>query len=94
MKIVNMSILKKILLSIIPVLLFSYVFLNFFFNWDVSMDVYNKIWVMAAMLVLFYYIIMYQLIWSDDKSKSEKKLHLVLVLLFAPYGLYYIWFVR
>lgn len=58
------------------------------------MDVYNKIWVMAAMLVLFYYIIMYQLIWSDDKSKSEKKLHLVLVLLFAPYGLYYIWFVR
>jgi len=94
MKIVNMSILKKIILSIIPVLLFSYVFLNFFFNWDVSMDVYNKIWVMAAMLVLFYYIIMYQLIWSDDKSKSEKKLHLVLVLLFAPYGLYYIWFVR
>ena len=89
-----MSIFKKIALSIIPVTLFSYVLLNFFFYWDVSIEVYNTLWAVAASLVLLYYILMYQFIWSDDKPKSEKKLHLVLVLLFAPYGLYYIWFVR
>lgn len=75
-------------------MLFSYVFLNFFFYWDVSMEVYNKIWVMAAILVLFYYITMYWLIWSEAKPKSEKKLQLILVLFIAPYGLYYIWFVH
>lgn len=88
-----MSILKKIVLSIIPVVLFGYVFLNFFFYWDVSIQVYNTIWFVAATLVLLYYILMYRYIWSGDKSSSEKKTHLILVILFVPYGLYYIWFI-
>ncbi len=88
-----MSILKKIVFSIIPIVLFGYVFLNLFFYWDVSMQVYNTIWVIATVLVLLYYILMYSLIWSEVKPKSEKRMHLILVILFAPYGLYYIWFI-
>lgn len=89
-----MSILKKIALSIIPITLISYVFLNFFFYWDVSMRVYNTIWVVAAILVMVYYFTMYQLIWSEDIPRSKKNIHLILVLFIAPYGLYYIWFVH
>jgi hypothetical protein len=92
-KIINMSILKKIVLSVIPITLISYVFLNFFFYWDISMQVYNTIWVIAAVLVLLYYFIMYRLIWSEDIPRSEKNTHLILVVFIAPYGLYYIWFV-
>ena len=88
-----MSILKKIVLSIIPVTLLGYVFFNFFFYWDVSMQVYNTIWFVVATLVLLYCISMYKYIWSENKSISEKKTHLILVILFAPYGLYYIWFI-
>ena len=88
-----MSILKKIVLSVIPITLISYVFLNFFFYWDISMQVYNTIWVIAAVLVLLYYFIMYRLIWSEDIPRSEKNTHLILVVFIAPYGLYYIWFV-
>jgi hypothetical protein len=88
-----MSLLKKIAFSIIPVALFGYVFLNFFFYWEVSIQVYNTIWLLATTLVLFYYILMYRLIWSMEKPKSEKRMHLILVIVFAPYGLYYIWFI-
>lgn len=90
---ITMSILKKIALSIIPVVLLGYVFLNFLFYWNVSMQVYNTIWFVGLTLVLLYYILMYRHIWSGHKSSSEKKMHLILVILFAPYGLYYIWFI-
>lgn len=82
---------QKILLSIIPAFLSITAVINFLIDFNIDLELYNFLWSIMLILVIVFYIILLKVIWSEKKTREFKIKTTLLVLVFAPFSLFYIW---
>jgi len=86
-----MKFVKKVIFSIVPVLILLFVVSDFFVTDLIDFELYEKIWWVMLVLTLLFYIFLLKSIWSRNLIRDKKVTHTVLCLFFIPYSLYYIW---
>ena len=87
-----MSIVKKVILSIVPISVLLFVMIDFFVTDLLDFESYEKIWWVMLTLSFIFYFLLINIILRKNISKDKKMYYILLSLFILPYSLYYIWF--
>lgn len=88
----KLGLLSKLFLSVFPFLT-TILFLDILIFEKIPFDLYEKIWIILFILMVFQMIFLVFLISRRPLESGRKVLYILLILSIALFHLYYIWFI-